>query len=340
MADIKITDLTAYTDPVSTDVLPIVDVSNDLTKKVSIADLLENAGTGSATAPSFSFDGDNNTGVYRPGADQLALTAGGTQALLANNTGITIPGNVGIGGITTPSHLLHIGGSTNSLGNTAGNELLNLRIQSDTQNTDSLDFTARRVSAGTDWTSAAQRIQRKVDATLMGYIQLGSQSSDLITFGRNNNEYARLDGSGRFGIGTSNPSEKLHVEGNLNLNGSVLGGIFTAAVSDDNYVQVATPFKGGMLVITPFTSYDAFPQPIGAGLMYFDVGNTRLLSVMVDTDAVRTGGSAKLISGGLSTSTTATDFTDGAVTITTPATSTFRIFNRCGYTQRFKLVFM
>ena len=127
MADIKITDLTAYTDPVSTDVLPIVDVSNDLTKKVSIADLLENAGTGSATAPSFSFDGDNNTGVYRPGADQLALTAGGTQALLANNTGITIPGNVGIGGITTPTHLLHIGGNTNSLGSTAGNELLNLK---------------------------------------------------------------------------------------------------------------------------------------------------------------------------------------------------------------------
>jgi len=43
MADIKITDLAAYTDPVSTDVLPIVDVGSDLTKKVSIADLLKNA---------------------------------------------------------------------------------------------------------------------------------------------------------------------------------------------------------------------------------------------------------------------------------------------------------
>jgi hypothetical protein len=42
MADIKITDLAAYTDPVSTDVLPIVDVGSDLTKKVSIADLLKN----------------------------------------------------------------------------------------------------------------------------------------------------------------------------------------------------------------------------------------------------------------------------------------------------------
>ena len=101
MANIKINDLVAYTDPVSTDVLAIVDVGNDITKKVSIADLLENAGTGSAAAPSFSFDGDNNTGIYRPAADQVALTAGGTQALLAESTGITIPGNLTVSGTTT-----------------------------------------------------------------------------------------------------------------------------------------------------------------------------------------------------------------------------------------------
>ena len=101
MADIKINDLTAYTDPVSTDVLPIVDIGSDITKKVRIADLLENAGIGSVTAPSFSFDGDNNTGVYRPGADQVALSAGGTQALLAESTGITIPGNLTVSGTTT-----------------------------------------------------------------------------------------------------------------------------------------------------------------------------------------------------------------------------------------------
>lgn len=249
MADIKINDLAAYTDPVSTDVLPIVDVGSDITKKVTIADLLENAGTGTVTAPSFSFDGDNNTGVYRPGADQLALTAGGTQALLANNTGITIPGNVGIGGITTPSHLLHIGGSTNSLGNTAGDQLSNLRIHSDTTNSDLLDFTARRVSAGTDWTSAAQRIQRKVDATLMGYIQLGSHNSDLITFGRNNREDARLDGSGRFGIGTTNPQEKLDVTGNGKFSGTVSaqGSILT---SDQRFKENITDANSQLADVT------------------------------------------------------------------------------------------
>ena len=92
MADIKITDLTAYTNPVSTDVLPIVDVGSDITKKVSIADLLENAGTGSAAVPSFSFDGDNNTGIYRPGEDQVAISTSGAERLRIDSSGDVLIG--------------------------------------------------------------------------------------------------------------------------------------------------------------------------------------------------------------------------------------------------------
>ena len=87
MANVKITELTAETNPASTDVLPIVDVSADLTKKVSIADLLGNAGTGSAAAPSFSFDGDNDTGIYRPGANQIAISTNGIERLSFNRWG-------------------------------------------------------------------------------------------------------------------------------------------------------------------------------------------------------------------------------------------------------------
>jgi hypothetical protein len=63
MATTKITDLTAYTDPVNTDVLPIVDVTSDVTKKVSIANVMKNASLGTAAAPAISFDGDPNTGI-------------------------------------------------------------------------------------------------------------------------------------------------------------------------------------------------------------------------------------------------------------------------------------
>lgn len=40
MANIKITDLTVYTNPATTDVVPIVDVVSDVTKKVSVGEII------------------------------------------------------------------------------------------------------------------------------------------------------------------------------------------------------------------------------------------------------------------------------------------------------------
>ena len=93
MANVKITDLAVYTNPDSTDVLPIVDVGADVTKKISIADLLENAGSGTAAAPGIAFDGDSNTGIYRPGADQLAISTGGTGRLFVDASGRLLAGS-------------------------------------------------------------------------------------------------------------------------------------------------------------------------------------------------------------------------------------------------------
>jgi hypothetical protein len=92
---INFPDLPEYADPVSTDVLPIVDVNTDVTKKVSIADLMENAGSGTASAPGIAFDGDSNTGIFRLDEDQLGIATGGTGRLfIASN------GNVGVGTAT------------------------------------------------------------------------------------------------------------------------------------------------------------------------------------------------------------------------------------------------
>lgn len=59
----------------------------------------------SATAPSYSYDGDENTGMWRPGADQLGFTTGGTNRLTINNTSATFAIPVVLSG--DPSSALH-----------------------------------------------------------------------------------------------------------------------------------------------------------------------------------------------------------------------------------------
>ena len=52
---------------------------------------------------------------------------------------------------------------------------------------------------------------------------------------------------GNVGIGTTDPQEKLHVEGNVNINGGVLTSMLTATIADDAYLDVVMPVKGGII---------------------------------------------------------------------------------------------
>lgn len=96
MANVKISDLTAYTNPASTDVVPIVDLVNDQTKKVTLASIFNvfpsgsTFSAGTATAPGITFDGDSNTGLYLAGSDQLAITTGGTERASVDTSNVTL----------------------------------------------------------------------------------------------------------------------------------------------------------------------------------------------------------------------------------------------------------
>ena len=83
MADRKISDLTALTTPASGDYLPIVDISEaaaaSKNKRITIEELMRGVPDGTAAAPGIAFETDPNTGIYRPGADQVAISTGGTQ---------------------------------------------------------------------------------------------------------------------------------------------------------------------------------------------------------------------------------------------------------------------
>jgi len=191
VANVKITELTALTNPASSDVLPIVDVGADTTKKVTIADLLENAGDGSAANPAFSFDSDKNTGIYRPGADQLAISTGGTGRLFIDSSG-----RLGVG-TSSPQVQLHCTddirfGNAVTLSRSLSTGLVTIT-----------DATAEPFTQGfafrTNETAEAYRFQN----------------------GDGTTTYMTIRGGGRVGIGTQNPAGALHCDAASGVDGPV-----------------------------------------------------------------------------------------------------------------------
>ena len=194
MANVKISDLTAYTDPVATDVLPIVDLVNDQTKKVKVEDLLKKFGLGAEGSPSFFFTGDPDTGIYSPGANQFALTTGGTQRLLIDASGnTTIQGDLTINGTTTTveSNTLSINDKNIELAvvstptdTTADGGGITLKGATDhtivwTNSTDSWDFSEHvNIASGKEFRIAGTKV---LDSTSLGSAVVSSSLTSVGT---------------------------------------------------------------------------------------------------------------------------------------------------------------
>jgi len=159
MANVKITELTAATALAGTDVLPIVDVGADATKKVSVSDLLRNLPDGTASAPALAFADDQNTGVLSPGNNSLAFATSGTQRLVIDSSG-----RVGVGTST-------LTGNSGSLSILKDSSLY--------------------------W--------RKPNGQIKGDILVDDSENIIFNQGASSTEVARIDSSGRVGIGTSSP---------------------------------------------------------------------------------------------------------------------------------------
>jgi hypothetical protein len=144
----------------------------------------------------------------------LIIAAGNTGYHFSpnGNTGLTIstPGYVGIG-TSSPISLLNpymaIGDALNS-----NAEIMDLTIKP-TVNVDHLRFYGIRKVAGTSWSDVALRIQQRVDATDMGYIEFNPSTSGMdLAFGTSNIERLRINSAGNVGIGTTNPTSKFVVQ--------------------------------------------------------------------------------------------------------------------------------
>jgi hypothetical protein len=141
---------------------------------------------GTATEPGIRFESDTNTGIYRPGADQLAISTGGTGRLF-----VASDGKMGIG-TSSPGGLLHcaIGTSFSPGGN--------------------WDSGTAVFGGSTNNGSAFGIAHDTTNGTRLMSIQPGAAwrplellSNGVIFKPDGANERARIDSSGRFLVGTS-----------------------------------------------------------------------------------------------------------------------------------------
>ena len=99
MANKKITELNAASSLAATDVVPVVDVSADETKKITATDLFRTLPDGTAAAPSLSFASDAGNGVFLAGTDTVGISTGGTQRVTVDGSGnVTISGDLTVSG--------------------------------------------------------------------------------------------------------------------------------------------------------------------------------------------------------------------------------------------------
>ena len=146
---------------------------------------------GTASNPSISFTSDPNTGIYSPGADQVAISTNGTGRLFVDASG-----NVGVG-------------------NSAPGSLLTVRSASSptisVENNTSTGFGAVLFRNGGTNYGLQSRINLKAlitdTATGASALTFETSTGDLAA----PTERMRLDSSGRLGLGTSSPSVNLHI---------------------------------------------------------------------------------------------------------------------------------
>lgn len=131
----------------------------------------------------------------------------------------TITDRVGTGAPNFPNGLTVNRGS---LGTTAGNTLTVSDFYHNNGNVSYFRIKATRSTSGSDWTTASTKLLQVIDVTEMGYVEFNPNGSNFgIALGQGASEHMRLLSNGNIGIGLTNPTQKLDVNGNLNVSGSI-----------------------------------------------------------------------------------------------------------------------
>jgi hypothetical protein len=168
---------------------------------------------GSAATPSYSFDADSDSGMFRATTNALGFSTAGSERMRIDSSG-----NVGIG-TTSPDSILHIktpNGTTATLEIQGGENPVTAVGQVNAQ----LDFGSNDASVGNN--NPGGRIASVTESSNGAAAGLAfstfqqSRSPEL-------KEAVRIDNYGNVGIGVTSPAYKLDVAGTGNFTGLVSG---------------------------------------------------------------------------------------------------------------------
>jgi hypothetical protein len=148
---------------------------------------------GTAALPGIRFENDTNTGIYRPGADQVAVATNGTGRLFVDASG-----NVGVG-TSSVNALLEVNNST------AGGEVQ--RIEGNYDGSGSVTLTNWRRAGG----SVAAALKYNDDSSPL-CMSIGTTTSHEFRIRTADTDAITIDASQRVGIGTSAPGYPFDVQ--------------------------------------------------------------------------------------------------------------------------------
>ena len=200
--------------------------------------------SGTAALPSISFVSDPNTGIYSPGADQLAVATSGTQRITIDSSGRLLVGTATARANfynSTNSARFQIEGSgtndnyalsivSNFAGNTNGAQIILAKSRGSNVGDNTLTVSGDTIGQinfqgadGTDFVRAAQ-IAAEVDGTPGANDMPGRLVFSTTADGAASpTERMRITSSGNVGIGTSAPGEALTVaNGALQVTGTLI----------------------------------------------------------------------------------------------------------------------